>query len=301
MVSYPKLSKEQQITLPELIRATPLPSLYDDSTHQLWDCETKQGDLILKVCNKRNVKQSSFWQGMNTLFAVDLTKQLGEFQSVYTKVAKFGLLNIPDYIASSSIAEKGPAFIACKKLAGSMVMPTDINKGMVRQLAGHIAVLHQHQQKSWGQISHPKFDAIQWPSRLQNSLIQLAKDNHAIPIKLLDEVVEQAGKIKVENFVPVMVDLRWDQFLQQDGIINALVDLDAFVFAPRELEWVLLEYLLDQQQMSEFCKAYQQIVTAPDLSQVRKPYRLLLFLMNVLGAKSIEQWMLSPELCDNHQ
>jgi hypothetical protein len=235
---------------------------------------------------------------MNFLFGVNLIKQLGEFQSVYTKVAEFGLLNIPDYIASSSITEKGPAFIACKKLAGSMVMSADINMEMVRQLAEHLAVLHQHQNKNWGEISYPEFDVAQWPSRLQNSLIQLAKDNYAVPTDLLEQAVEEAGKIKVENFVPVMVDLRWDQFLQQDGIVSALVDLDAFVYAPRELEWVLLEYLLDQQQMIEFCKTYQQIISVPVIEQLRKPYRLLLFLMNVLGAKNIEQWMMSPALCD---
>ncbi len=287
--------------LPELIQAIPLPTLYDDSTHQLWDCETRQGDLILKVCNNINVRQSRFWQGMNALFGVNLTKHLGEFQSVYTKVAEFGLLNIPDYIASSSITEKGPAFIVCKKLAGSMVMSADINMELVKQLAEHLAVLHQHQNKKWGEISYPEFDVAQWPSRLQNSLIQLATDNHVVPTDLLEQAVEEAGKIKVENFVPVMVDLRWDQFLLQDGTLSALVDLDAFVYAPRELEWVLLEYLLDQQQMIEFCKTYQQIIPVPVLSQVREPYRLLLFLMNALGEKNIERWMMSPALCDNCQ
>jgi hypothetical protein len=296
LVTYPKLSKQQQSLLPELIQAIAIPSLYDDSTHQLWDCETTQGDLILKVCNNTNVRQSRFWQGMNFLFSVDLIKQLGEFQSVYTKIAEFGSLKIPDYIASSSFTETAPAFIACKKLAGSMVMSADINIKMVRQLADHIAVLHQHQNKSWGQIRHPEFDRTQWPGRLQNTLIQLAKDNHAVSATLLDEAVEQAGEIKVENFVPVMVDLRWDQFLQQDGIVSALVDLDAFVYAPRELEWVLLEYLLDRQQMSEFCKTYQQITPVPVIEQVRKPYRLLLFLMNVLGEQDSERWMMSPAL-----
>jgi hypothetical protein len=88
-----------------------------------------------------------------------------------------------------------------------------------------------------------------------------------------------------------MPDLRWDQFLENDGKLSALVDLDAFVFAPRELDFILLEYLLNQQQARVFAQQYQQSHSLPDLSVVRKPYRLLLFLMNVLGEEDIDTWM----------
>ena len=105
------------------------------------------------------------------------------------------------------------------------------------------------------------------------------------------EALNQVTGISVENFVPIMPDLRWDQFLQYDGKLSALVDLDAFVFGPRELELVLLEYLLDQQQAELFMLHYQQMHAMPDLSEVRTAYRLLLFLMNVLGEKNIDIWM----------
>lgn len=69
---YPHLSPHQQQQLPRLIQLNTLPQMYQDSTHQLWDCDTEQGAM--------------FWCGMKSLFGVDLTRQLGEFQVVYKRI-----------------------------------------------------------------------------------------------------------------------------------------------------------------------------------------------------------------------
>jgi hypothetical protein len=88
-----------------------------------------------------------------------------------------------------------------------------------------------------------------------------------------------------------MPDLRWDQFLQQNKQLTALVDLDAFVYGPKELELVLLEYLLNSEQAELFKEHYQRHSELPDLNFVRAPYRLLLFLMNVLGETDLSNWL----------
>jgi hypothetical protein len=88
-----------------------------------------------------------------------------------------------------------------------------------------------------------------------------------------------------------MPDLRWDQFLQHANKLTTLVDLDAFVYGPREVELVLLEYLFNDHQAKLFEKVYGQFQPIPALKQVRKSYRLLLFLMNVLGEGDLNKWM----------
>ena len=292
MVAYPNLSSEQQQDLPELIQATALPVMYEDSTHQLWQCETSQGQLILKICSKNNIDKSTFWQGMANLFDVDLPKQLGEFDPVYKTLTTLSQLAIPEYIASGSSSQQTQAFILAKKLSGIMINDTEVDDDMVIGLANHIGNLHQHGKKNWGQFSQANFDAQQWPLRLQATLQVLAEKQQAIiSTEILDEVIELTANSTVEIFVPIMPDLRWDQFLQQNGNLSALVDLDAFVYGPRELELVLLEYLLNEQQAILFAEHYQKIHSLPDLTQVRKPYRLLLFMMNVLGEKDVNVWM----------
>ena len=293
MPLYPQLSLNQQQFLPTLIKATQWPAQYEDSTHQLWHCDTVAGEYMLKVCNSNSVTRSFFWQGMLHLFDVQLPAQLGLFKTVYNTVEQLGTLCIPNYIASTSANKTNnePAFILTKMMIGYGIAVNDINDGMVKALAQHISQLHLAQQPLWGKAVQPEFALNDWSKRLQITLKILAKQQ-AIPNSLLDEALAQAKDITVNFTVPIMLDLRWDQFLQQEGRLTTLVDLDAFAYAPRELELVLLEIILNGQQAKLFIKHYQQQHLLPDLSSVRTVYRLLLFLMNVLGEKNINIWML---------
>ena len=297
MVNYPSLSENQQQTLPQLIQLTALPVMYDDSTNRLWQCETVDGSMMLKVCDGHNVNTSLFWQGMKDLFAIDLPEQLDKFEQVYSKVTEFSPLTIPDYIASDSAteSEQSPAFILARLLSGFMVESHQINDEMVRDFAQHISDLHQNKRLTWGAFYSEGMDASQWPKRLRDVLITLAEmQTNTIPNDLLSAALDVVDQCTVDSFVPIMPDLRWDQFLQQDGKLSALVDLDAIVYGPRELELVLLEFLLNEQQAAVFIKKYQQTHSLPNLSKVRKQYRLLLFMMNVLGEKNVDAWMQAP-------
>ena len=295
MVNYPQLSASQQQNLPKLKQLTPLPARFDDSTHQLWHCDTIDGEMMLKVCDVDNVKQSSFWQGMALLFNADLPAQLGEFSAVYSVINEHSPLRIPEYIASSSnvISPQKQAFILNQFIAGSMIETHDIDDAMVIDLAQHMAQLHQHSTPIWGTLLAPKYRADQWSQRLQYTLKTLA-ENQAAPKVLLADALAQCATIEMTHFVPIMLDLRWDQFLHQAGKLTTLVDLDAFVYAPKALELVLLDYILTVDQRSIFMAEYHTHHEAVDLSSVRTAYRLLLFLMNVLGERDLDVWMAQP-------
>lgn len=297
MVNYPDLGQNQQQTLPELIKVTALPVMYDDSTNRLWQCETVDGSMMLKVCDHHNVKSSTFWLGMQSLFDINLPRQLAHFDQLYSHINKSSSLTIPEYIASASLSEddSSSAFILARFLSGKMVESSDIDARMVRELAAHISQLHQNQRGTWGAVYFQGKDVSLWNDCLQKTLIKLAdKSNRIISNAILNEALAEIDNYTVETFVPIMPDLRWDQFLQQDGNLTALVDLDAIVYGPRELELVLLEFLLDEQQAMIFSEKYQQLHSLPDLSPVRKPYRLLLFMMNVLGEENVDAWMQAP-------
>jgi len=297
MSAYPYLSSEQQQALPELIQVSALPVMYDDSTNRLWHCETVDGPMILKVCDSQNVGSSTFWQGMDTLFQVDLPSQIDKFDRVYSEMSTASSLAIPGFISSSSATENGQtsAFILAKLLSGDMVESQHVDDAMVSDLAEYISTLHQNKRQTWGALYYDGIDKEQWPQRLRETLTFLAgKQQALISNELLSDALSEAETITVDTFVPIMPDLRWDQFLQQDGTLSALVDLDAIVYGPRELELVLLEFLLNEQQARTFIDKYQQTHSLPNLAKVRKSYRLLLFMMNVLGEKNVDAWMQAP-------
>ena len=85
--------------------------------------------------------------------------------------------------------------------------------------------------------------------------------------------------------------VQYAQFLQHNDELIALVDLDAFVFAPRELDFVILELILSPAQISVFSKVYKKHHVIPEIIQVRPAYRLLLFYMQILGEADLDEWM----------
>ncbi len=290
MVAYPALSQHQQRKLPTLLKpATPVVAQFDDSSHQLWFCQTSIGALVLKVADKPVVRCSSFWQGVNRLFALNFPASLADTNAVQQFLSRHSPLTIPECLSANS------GFVLCRRLAGKTIDAETVNPEIIRQLARHIAALHQQTVDHWGAIQKPKFSADLWASRLRQTLSYLAANNDiAISPVRLGNALKQAADIQASSFVPVMLDLRWDQFLTEDGKLTALVDLDAFVLAPRELELVLLELLLNASQAALFAEEYQRVHFLPDLSGVRTAYRSLLFLMNVLGETDCEAWLAKP-------
>lgn len=290
MVDYPALTKHQQRKLPALLKpAEAVAAQFADSSHRLWFCETNAGALVLKVADKNTIRQSAFWQGVNRLFALNFPASLADTADVQAFLSTRSPLQIPLCLHASS------SFVLCQRLTGDTLQWADLTPDMIQQLAEHIAGLHLQQSENWGALIKPKFSPAQWASRLRQTLAYLAAHNEMeVPSVLLGNALKQAADIVPDRLVPVMLDLRWDQFLTQDKKLSALVDLDAFVWAPLELDLVLLECLLNKSQAQVFLQSYQQRQPLPDLTPVRTAYRILLFLMHILGEKDCQKWLAKP-------
>jgi len=189
--------------------------------------------------------------------------------------------------------DDGNAFILASKLKGQIVN-AEINDRMIQQLAQHLAELHSNTSNCWGLLNNPSFDQSEWSERIKTTLEKSAKKWGGAFIhsnNYLKQAVESISNSEVSAFVPMMPDLRWDQFLQQDNVISSLVDLDAFVFAPRELDFVILEFILTPDQLEIFSENYSKYHTIPTFEKVRPAYRLLLFYMQILGEADLDDWM----------
>lgn len=246
--------------------------------------------MVLKVCEHQHIEQSAFWRGMNSLFAIGFPASLENIATIYQFVSRVSPLVIPPFIAAQA-----STFVLARWLPGDILQAEKVTQNTVELLAAHLGLLHTQQQTSWGAIQQPQFTAADWRQRLQDTLQTLAAErSEPLCSEVLQQATEQVNTLVEDCFVPIMPDLRWDQFLTQEATL-ALVDLDAIVYGPRTLEFVLLEYLLDETQAACFVNTYQRYLPVPDLSAVRLAYRLLLFLMNVLGETDLKKWMAAPE------
>lgn len=288
---YPGIPQQHQSELPVLTApATRIPPAFSDSTHQLWRCETEAGPMVLKCCQSAVIESSAFWQGMNSLFAMQFPDTLGSMPVIAGRLRQWGQLVVPEIVAAGA-----GEFVLTRELAGQDFTASEVTDGIVIALATHLGQLHQQQSTRWGRFPAPHLFAADWPVRLQNTLSMLADATAlVIPASRLASVLAKASAIRPTVFAPVMPDLRWDQLRLLDNGELAVIDLDAFVTAPPALELTLLEYLLDARQAKVFAGVYQQFRPLILNQQEREVYRLLLFLMHVLGAQDLEPWLAAP-------
>lgn len=288
---YPGIPQQDQYDLPALTApATHIPPAFSDSTHQLWRCQTEDGPMVLKCCQSAVIESSAFWQGMNSLFDMQFPDALDRMPTVSGRLRHLGHLVVPEIIAAGA-----GEFVLTRELAGQDFTASEVTDGIVIALATHLGQLHQQQSARWGRFPAPHLSVDAWPDRLQNTLLMLADTSAlSIPASRLESVIAKASAIRPTVFAPVMPDLRWDQLRLLENGELAVVDLDAFVTAPPALELTLLEYLLDARQAKVFAGIYQQFRPLVLNQREREVYRVLLFLMHVLGALDLEQWLAAP-------
>lgn len=264
--------------------------MFEDSTHQLWRCNTSDGPMMLKICQQPRLEKSGCWQIIENLFGRYLPRDLANIDTIQSTIEQHGSIPLPELVSWSGASEIFPAYILNRFVDGNMLEASHLNEIMIAQLATHIAQLHQLEYPYWGDLSQPQREAKRWPQALQQTLSDQAKVSN-INQDWLSQALTQLKQLKQATFTPIMLDNRWDQYLFEADRIKALVDIDAFVAGPKELELVLLEYQLNSREAALFTETYQQFLPMPELSQIRLSYRLLLFLMNALGETDLNKWM----------
>ena len=311
---FQMLSTEHRLLFAGCRWAKKLPPHFEDSTHDLWVCQFESEKRFLKLCSTSRCASSDFWQVVHHLFGFEFALSLSEYDEVYQKVALWSPLRIPKLFHSVSccnLVKKGggifSGFLLTEYLEGQDVTSNQLTLKQVKQVAEHVALLHQCTQGCFGALfesveNFPPLlnqemasrDVTAWKTRLKQTLVA-CNSHHKIPHEVMAHAVQSVNDLNVGRFHPIMLDLRWDQFLQIGGGENlALLDLDAMVWAPKELELVMLEYLLSPEQAEAFLSVYTQYHSRPDLTLERVVYRVLLFEMNVLGERDFNRWMAHP-------
>ncbi|OJD74336.1 nitrate reductase [Bacillus paramycoides] len=92
----------------------------------------------------------------------------------------------------------------------------------------------------------------------------------------------------------VLIDMDPTQFLSNGQSITGLVDTEAYAIAPREFDFIGLEYVLTEKEARAFKQGYETIISIPRLEECRQPYRYLYRLLSVQGSVELEKWLRHP-------
>ncbi len=281
--------------------------LFDDSSCQLWklyfENSARIERQILKVSGRE--QDSPFWKMMRELFDVSIDTQFQHAETIYGFLQD--ALNIDNPVLIKSGKAESLSFVLMSELSGQAVRHEAINDKMVVALAQNLSQLHQYTCQTFGSLVlleqgeqdltlSQAIGMDAWQSKLSQTLQHLSK----VQDLSVQKAVAECKQLEVSRFVPLMMDLRWDQFAEQEGRLTGIFDLDAFVCAPIEFDFVILEYLLNQQQLALFKKTYEanSINDIPPITSARISYRTLFYLVNALGETDFQRWMSQPEFFD---
>jgi len=300
---FQSLCKLGEVDIVDLASVASIPPIFEESSCQLYLLHEKKGaKYIVKWVDGH--PDTPFWSMMLGLFSLTLPKCMLEAPMTYPFIRQHQSLRVPELKAS--IADESSGMVLLQYISGEQTDHKNVTHEMVEGLAWNLAGLHGHCFGGFGSISSQlTLDAVQaedsvevlnqWRCSLMETLNELTAYWTQFEWDL-SQVEAQINHLTVSRFVPLMTDLRWDQFAHQTGALSAIFDLDAYVVAPIEWDFVMLEYLLSPAQIETFKGVYlasgeREI---PDLSECRLTYRTLLFLINALGEDDLTLWMSRP-------
>ncbi|OUM95290.1 MAG: aminoglycoside phosphotransferase [Thermobacillus sp. ZCTH02-B1] len=272
---------------------------YPDHGSDVWLVRTEAQELIVRSSRLREEPDREFWWGLKALFGVD-PRNMDHVEAALKLLSGIPDIPVPRVLARERV--NGREYLAVERMRGAM-LPSFIGQPdeLLRSFGAWLARVHRLETDVFGNPAGTRREAKEhFHGRLAEIVRVMVGREHPDDPEMrewLDVALDELSRLPApEACCPVLVDLGPGQFLAEDGRITALVDVEAYVLAPRELDFVNLEYELDARAAEAFLEGYSSVLDVPDLSRCRTAYRLFCRLMGVKGSVDIRKWMAHPWL-----
>lgn len=194
----------------------------------------------------------------------------------------------------------GRRCIVVERMAGTQLGGfAALSDAALEELGRGLAGIHLRSFPYYGSLDgNVRYEPGTFPRRLAETMRRLVAAHYGDD-RRISEASEAMQAAALHLPVPgagslVMVDMDPSQFLTDGTRLTALVDTDAYVVGPRELDFIGLEYVCDQRSAAAIARGYRSLLPLPALSGVRPLYRYLYRLMEVQDAIDLDRWMQQP-------
>ena len=272
---------------------------YSGHGSDVWLIRTAASEMIVRSSRLREEPDHEFWWGLKQLFGVD-PRDMIHFEANLKLLGGIPDIPVPQVLVRKSL--HGREYLAVERMEGSMLRSfVGQPDGLLHDFGVWLAKVHSISFDKFGNLAGTQAEAKdRFHPRLAETMRIMVEREHAHDPAMneyLTVVLEQLERLPApEAFCPVMIDLEPAQFLEENGKIAALVDAEAYVAAPRELDFVGLEYVMNERSARPFAEGYSSVRAMPDLSRCRMVYRFFYRLMGVQGSVDIRRWLAQPEL-----
>lgn len=257
---------------------------------------TSQEDVIARAF-RRYMAEHPFWRTLRLLFGINplVTR---ESVTTYTFLVDISPIPVPNVLQVGVAEER--EWLVVQLMEGRPLKDfNDLSDVGLLEFGRNLGSIHARRFATLGNPSGSiRFAPYEFPHRLANAF-RYAVGNYYAGTRLsgmLDEMCKAATELRLPVAgALVMPDISPGQFLKEGGRIAAMIDVDAYVVGPRELDLVCLEFFIDDRAAALISKGYSEICPLPQLEQVRFVYRYLFRLLDMIPGH-VEEWLSWPRL-----
>lgn len=282
-----------------VVEALALDPGYSGHGSDVWLVRTAAEERIIRSSRLREEPDHEFWWGIKALFGVD-PRDMSHFEAALRLLGGVPDIPVPRVLARAKV--NGREYLAVERMKGDMLQSfTGEPDELLHGFGVWLARVHAQRFDGFGNPAGTRTEPKErFHERLAETMpIMVGREHADVPAmgEWLAAALDELRRLPPpEACHPVLIDLGPGQFLAEGGRITALVDVEACVLAPRELDFTGLEYELDARAARPFIAGYASVLDVPDLSRCRTAYRFFYRLMGVKGSVDIREWMARPKL-----
>lgn len=272
---------------------------YEDHTNDVWLVTTEKDEFVVRSPRMGKGAEKEFWRGCRYTFGIG-PGDLDALENLSVMLAGKSILKIPRVIRRGVAGQRRLAVV--EKLDGGMV-ETFVGQPshLLASLGAGMAQIHLNAMDYAGNPAGSfRVQLKNFHRHLVDVMGRMIREFYRADRKIVTafpQVAEALCQLAAPaSATYVLVDLDPTQFVS-DGIgITGLVDTEAYAIGPRELDFIALEYVLDQKSADDFREGYEKVLLVPDLAQCRLPYRYLYRLLEIQEPEELDKWLSYPIL-----
>jgi aminoglycoside phosphotransferase (APT) family kinase protein len=261
--------------------------------------KTHRREVIVRASGIENVKEAGvFLRSLNHMFGIGPGNVLA-LEAVNNTLSGFKAFVYPKILEKHRLDRE---YVVVELLGGATLESfSGLSKEELIKFGRNLAIIHSRKLDYWGNPSGTFKVSLENANRhIIQSMHTIVKEFYWENHKILNALPRMERALRdippPEDTSYVLVDMDPTQFLADRGRITGLCDTEAYVIAPRALDFIALEYVLDRNAAQFVSQGYQTIMELPDLRHVRTVYRYLYRLIEIQGDEDLDEWLWRPEL-----
>lgn len=247
---------------------------------------------------RRDAVEGPFWGNLQTLFGVN-PLVASEVVPIHSLLAAISPIPVPRVLRVGTAEDR--EWLVVQLMQGSPLKDfNDLSDDGLIEFGRNLGSIHMRRFDMLGNPSGSvRFPLSEFHRRLAETFRHSA-DSYPEGKRLsgmVDDMCAAATELPppIEGAL-VMPDIFSGQFLQRERRIVAMIDVDAYVVGPRELDFICLEFFIDGRAGALISQGYSEICPLPRLDQVRPVYRYFFRLLTMIPTDlDVEEWMTWPE------